>query len=188
MIEPAEAYPEDAVLVELAGRQWPVPVLVWRDLKKCRYELIELQNRFNDASRWLPPPLVDADDDHADEAAKREKAMSARNAQVLGSVFNSLPNEDYDRLVMGPIFIALHALHPKLTRDEFESWHSSEAERQFAWLMVRTQTGMFLAAAPEDDDAGEAAGDTQPPSQTGSASFCDAADITATLVNTGGET
>jgi hypothetical protein len=150
MSEPAEIEPGVPTVV-LDGREWPIPELVWRDLKKCRAELIELNRLINDAVNALPPEKRDAG------------AMGA-----MSQVFNDLSNDDFDRLIIGPIVAGLQSLHPSITRDEFEAWTVSEADRQMAWLIVRRQSGLFVFRdAPPSDDEGEAQGESQPPSSTG---------------------
>jgi hypothetical protein len=139
MTEPA-AFDETAVpAVTLAGRDWPIPELAWRDLKKCRQELLELTRRIN--------AVTGADPGAADESAA---ARGVRHLALMSDLLEGLSNEDYDRLVMGPLFAGLVASHPTLTRAEVESWASTESERLFAWLLVRRQSGLFLSsAAPE---------------------------------------
>jgi len=81
-------------------------------------------------------------------------------------VVTSLANEDFDRLVMGPLFVGLSAAHPDLTRDELDSWPMTEFDRQLAWLTVRRQSGLFVireASADDvetDEEPGEATGAT----------------------------
>jgi len=122
MIEPATADP-DVPTVTLAGQAWPIPELVWRDLKKCRRELIELTDKIN-------------------ASAGAGGDAFAR----MAAVFDGLSNEDFDRLLIGPILAGLQSLHPSLTRAEFETWRTTETERQLAWLTVRRQSGLFVFA------------------------------------------
>jgi len=133
MTEPAEFDPETAVTALLAGKVWPIPELVWRDLKKCRAELLDLSARMSAA--------IDASPDVDGEG---DVGRSARHMAVMSDVFNGLSNEDFDRLVMGVLFAGLVAGHPGLTRAEFEGWVTSETERQFAWMVVRRQSGLFV--------------------------------------------
>jgi hypothetical protein len=132
MTEPADFNPEQTPVITLAGKNWPVPVLGWEQLQNCRDELLELTGRINDAIAADPLP-----DDAGDEA------RGDHNMAAMIKVFRGLKNEDYGRLVVGPIYAALTALHPSLSRKEFNSWPMLEGERQLAWLTVRTQSGMF---------------------------------------------
>jgi hypothetical protein len=166
MTEPAQFDPETTPTVTLAGREWPIPELVWRDLRKCRAELIEMNGKINEAL--------------AASAAEQPMAVVAR-------VFKDLSNEDYDRLVMAPIHAGLAVAHPELARAEFEAWSVSEADRQMAWLVVRRQSGLFFFgdAGPSP---GEAEGADQSPTQTGNGSSFRPAATSATPGNTGGRT
>jgi len=158
--DPAEFDPESALVVTLAGKQWPIPPLVWRDLKKCRAELLELTDTINRAvAAAAAIPDEDAD------------ARMLRDMGVVSQVFQELSNDDFDRLVMGPIHAGLAAANPSLTRAEFESWPISEIDRQLAWLVVRTQSGLFLVREDgPDSQPGEIRGAPRSPTQTGKAS------------------
>jgi hypothetical protein len=141
MTEPAEFDPATTPSVSLGGKSWPIPVLVWRDLKKCRRELIELNRMINDG---LAASAPDPDEEPA--------ARGLRQLVVMGQVFGDLSNDDFDRLVMGPIHAGLAAAHPTLTRDELEGWPLTDSERQMAWLTVRRQSGLFVfVSVPEDE-------------------------------------
>jgi hypothetical protein len=150
--------------ITLAGKDWPIPeLLVWRDLKKCRSELLELTARINAAV-----------------------VISGDSMETVARLLDDLPNEDFDRLVMGPLLAAVQSLHPTVTRADFEAWPTTELERQFAWLKVRQHSGLFVfskEAAP-----GEADGAPSPPSQTGTASSFAPADTSAAPQTTGGPT
>lgn len=147
MTEPADYDSETTPAVMLAGKPWPIPELVWRDLRKCRAELIELNTRVNEA--------LERSDGPADE---EPISRNFRQLGVLAAALNALDNDDFDRLVMGPIFVALRSLHPSLSRDEFDSWRTTETERQTAWLTVRRQSGLFVFSAGADEEPGEEAG------------------------------
>jgi hypothetical protein len=149
MTEPASLDPEVPRAV-LAGKEWPIPELVWRDLRKCRGQLIELNGRLSTAIAALD--VVEGED---------VVARWTRHLGAMAEVFNALSNEDCDRLVMEVLFVALSAAHPSLSREEFESWRTTETERQTAWLVVRRQSGLFVFindGAGEADPSGEAAG------------------------------
>ena len=99
MIEPAirEA---DTPTVVLAGKDWPIPELVWRDLRKCRKELIELTDLINAA---MAAAITEDDPDEG------ELQRGLRRLGLITKVFDHLSNEDYDRLVMGPLLAALQS-------------------------------------------------------------------------------
>lgn len=146
MIEPAAFDPETTPAVTLGGKLWPIPELVWRDLRKCRKELLELNSRLNLALGALEG-----------EAGEPDGARAMRYMAVLGDLFDGLSNEDFERLVMGPLHAALCAAHPQLTRDEFDGWRITEAERLAAWLVVRRQSGLFVFGG-EQAPSGEGPG------------------------------
>ncbi len=148
MTTPAPFDPSVTPSVVLAGQVWPVPELGWRDLKKCRSALIELNRRLNAA--------IAASVAASDEA---DEARGARHMAAMADLFNGLSDEDCERLVMEPLLAALQAQHPGLTRAAFFGWHTSELERQLAWLTVRRQSGLFVIYAGADA-AGEADGAT----------------------------
>lgn len=150
MIEPAEFDRETIPAVFIGGREWPIPELVWRDLRKCRQELIELNARVGEA--------VSASRGPEDES---EIDRGARNMVVLAQVFRDLSNDDFERLVMAPIHVGLCAASPALTRDEFFGWRTTEIERQLAWLTVRRQSGLFIFQG-ETTQSGEGSGAQSP--------------------------
>ncbi|HEY2178097.1 MAG TPA: hypothetical protein VGH15_05895 [Caulobacteraceae bacterium] len=151
MTEPAPFDPATTTTITLAGKDWPIPELAWRDLRKCRRELLEMNGRINAA--------VAASEAEAPEG-ESEDGRRGRHFVAMGALFADLTNEDFDRLVMGPILAALQAAHPDLKREEFEAWPSAEAERQMAWLTVRRQSGLFLfgGEAGAGDEPGEGEG------------------------------
>lgn len=147
----ADFDPEVTPSMALGGQAWPVPPLVWRDLKKCRRAIVELNDLLNLA--------IDADPGPEGEGRLER---SIRYMVIMERVLDALPDEDYDRLVMGPVLAGLQAAHPAMTRAEFEDLRSTEAERQRAWLTVRLQSGLFMvvdAEGPAENPAsGEAVG------------------------------
>jgi hypothetical protein len=146
MIQPAAFDLATTPTVNLAGQAWPIPELVWRDLRKCRRELLELSGRLNDAiaASRAPPDETEA-------------ARGLRHMVVMDRVFDDLDNDDFDRLVMGVLHAGLVAAHPTLTRADFDAWPMTEAERRMAWLTVRRQSGLFVARRG-GDEPGEGGG------------------------------
>ncbi|MGC1300932.1 MAG: hypothetical protein WA840_01035 [Caulobacteraceae bacterium] len=147
MTEPAAFDAETTPAVTLGQQLWPVPELVWSDLKKCRRELIELNDMINAAAAAEPA-----------EAEESPAERGNRQLRVMGQLLDGLSNEEYDRLVMGPVLAALQAAHPTLTKGEFAVLRSTEAERQMAWLTARRQSGLFVFAGGEQPAPGEASG------------------------------
>jgi hypothetical protein len=155
MTEPAAFDPQTTPTISIAGKEWPIPELVWKDLRKCRKELIEL-NRLVGAT--VDGLEVVEDEPVLDRAVRQMAAMA--------EVFHDLSNDDFERLVMGPVLAGLQAAHPSLTPDEFYGWTIAEADRQLAWMTVRRQSGLFIFRGEASDDAqdqadadpGEAAG------------------------------
>lgn len=159
-IEPAEFDQEATPCVTLMGKQWPIAELVWRDLRRCRGELIELNRMINAALAESAP---------APDESTAERGL--RQTGVMAQVFDGLSNDDYERLVMAPIHAGLASAHPKLTRAAFDGWRMSDYERQIAWLTVRKQSGLFVFldsepgdSEPGDDSPGEADGAARSPS------------------------
>lgn len=118
--------------VKLDGKEWPIPELVPRQLRHMRSALLEMNAK-----------LGQEDGD---------KAVSA---------FGLLSDEDYDRLVLKPIYWALTRAHPALTEEEFLDFKSTDGERVTAWYIVRTQSGLFVFAQPEGEDGATQAGEAQ---------------------------
>lgn len=147
MTEPADFDPETTPAMSLCGKSWPVPELVWRDLKRCRSAIIELNGRLNDAIAAAP-----------ELPGATEAERVARNMGILGDVFDGLSDEDCDRLVVTVIHAGLNAAHPSITRSEFEGWRLTERDRQMAWLVVRRQSGLFVFQGDEAPSPGEADG------------------------------
>ncbi len=135
--------------ITLAGRDWPIPdLLTWRELSRCRRALLELNGLITDAV--AAAGLLGDDSDGA---------RIARNLQALSTVFRDLADADFDRLVMTPIYVALTARHPALTREEFDAWPTTEIERQYAILAVRRYSGLFVFADPASDPEEAAPGE-----------------------------
>lgn len=153
------AIPDDAKIptVTLAGKEWPVPELVWVQLKRCRRAILDLQALLNASVR--------ASDAAAPEDEGPLEAAGRRMGSMAG-VLNSLSDDEYERLVVSVLYVALTGAHPQLSRAEFDAWPTTETERQMAWLVVRQQSLLFVAAgsagAPsaddEDEDPGEVRG------------------------------
>jgi len=136
--------------VRLAGKLWPIPELAWRDLKKCRSALLALTDQINDVIAAAK-----------DTSGEDDDVRAQRNLAAVSLVFQALADDDFDRLVVGPIHAGLQAAHPTLSREEFDGWSFSEAELQLAWLTVRGQSGLFVLRAPGSDGnalSGEVAG------------------------------
>ena len=152
--------PETTAQATLAGRLWPVPLLGWRSLRRCRGEFMELTRLINAAIAEAPPPADAADD----------AAIGDRNLRIMAGVFDGLSNDDFDRLVVGPVHAGVAAGSPEVTRAALEALPVEEFEWQLAWLTVRRQSGMFAlrgaASAPAegDDPSGEGQGAARSPS------------------------
>lgn len=152
MTEPAAFDAEATPAVTLAGKVWPIPELVWRDLRKCRKELLELTDLINVA--------IAASPGHEGEG---DQARAVRHMTAMELAIGELSNEDFERLVMGPLLAGLQAAHPSFTRDELWGMRLTETERQVAWIVVRRQSGLFAAKADEETVPGEAGGAAQSP-------------------------
>lgn len=126
MTEPAEFNEATDRFVLLAGRNWPVPDLVPRQMRHIRGPLREMNQR-----------LAAATDKH------------------LGQFIN-LAEEDYERLLLRPVHQALTRAHPGLTFEEFLDWPVKETELLLAWFKVREASGLFVMAAEGEKPAGEA--------------------------------
>lgn len=77
-----------------------------------------------------------------------------RLANKDGAVFAELPEEDWDRLIVVPIYYGLTRAHPTLKLEEFLDWPATDEELVNAWFVLRDQSGVFLK--PKDGAPGEA--------------------------------
>lgn len=124
MTEPAEFDSSRTPAVTLAGRQWPIPELAVRQLREVRAPLLE----FNERIRKLP----------------RENALDA---------FTTMAKDEFNRLVIEPVFWGLTRAHPKLTMDEFLDMPISDMELIAALGVVQKQSGLFIPAQKMEGNA-----------------------------------
>lgn len=120
--------------VALGGKEWQVPKLAIRQLIEVRAPLIEINQR-----------MIDAKGDAA-------------------ATFSKLSGNDYQALVVMPVYHALTRAKPELTEDEFLDMEISDGELITAWFTVRQQSGIF--GKPGESDAGEAKAARKSPTGT----------------------
>jgi len=155
MIEPSDQYP-DAPTVTIGGKKWPIPKLAARQLMSIRRPVIDLNTRLHEVQ-------VAAIKSEADRAAAVSAAIDAAN-----TLFAEMPADDWARLIVDVVYMALTRAHPKLTRDEFLDLEYEDGAMIMAWYVVRDQSGVFYKAKPEDvPQQGEEQG-AQSPTSTGS--------------------
>lgn len=115
----------DIPRVKLAGREWPVPELAVRQLRIVRRPLIDLTD-----------------------------AIAATETETMGQRVMRLTTAQYEELCE-IVYQGLTRAHPSLTREEFLDMQASDMELFMAFLVVRRQSGIFVAAG-EAPPTGEA--------------------------------
>lgn len=130
-VSPASFDEEKDRFMVLAGQKWPIPDLGPRQLRHCRAALIEMNNRF----------------------------LNAPESMKVGE-FIKLSDEDYGRLILDPIYLALTRAHPDMKREEFLDMAAKDMELMLAWFRVRDASGLFQMVAPDETGAAAPAGDT----------------------------
>jgi hypothetical protein len=111
--------------VTLGGKEWKIPPLAVRQLREVRAPMIEMNRR-----------LI--------EAAKSGDKM----------VLANLDRDDFDRLVIMPVYWGLTKAAPELAEDEFLDMDADEGALIDAWFVVRRQSGLFIKRG--DAEPGEA--------------------------------
>ena len=128
-------HPPPVPTVTLGGRAWPIPELAIRQLRVVRRPLIDLTD-----------------------------AIAATEAETTGERVMRLSTVQYEAMVE-VVYQGLTRAHPKLSREEFLDLPASDMEIFQAFLVVRSQSGLFVTAS-EARPPGEAAAE---PSPTGTA-------------------
>jgi hypothetical protein len=67
----------------------------------------------------------------------------------------SLSDDQYDRLLLKPVYIGLTRGAPDLKPDEFDDLPISETELITAWFTVRRQSGLFVTVEKSGAGASE---------------------------------
>lgn len=117
--------------VTLGGRQWPVPELAIRQLRLVRRPLIDLTD-----------------------------AIAASESETTGERVMKLSTADYEQMVE-IVYQGLTRAHPKLGREEFLDLPATDMEIFQAFLVVRSQSGLFVTAN-EARPPGEAKAEPSP--------------------------
>jgi len=120
----------DAPSVVLAGRKWPIPELGVRQLRAVRRPLIDL----------------------TDAIAETESETTRERVLRLSS-------EQYEAMCE-VVYQGLTRAHPELARDEFLDMTCTDAEILLAFLVVRRQSGVFVAK-PRDGSEASTPGEAQ---------------------------
>ena len=109
-------YPPDTPTVTLAGRAWPIPELAIRQLRVVRRPLIDLTD-----------------------------AIAATDSETTGERVMKLSTAHYEAMVE-IVYHGLTRAHPKLTREDFLDMPATDMEIFQAFLVVRSQSGLFVTA------------------------------------------
>jgi hypothetical protein len=126
-------YPPDTPTVTLAGQAWPIPELAIRQLRVVRRPLIDLTD-----------------------------AIAATESETTGERVMKLSTAQYEAMV-DIVYQGLTRAHPKLAREEFLDMPATDMEIFQAFLVVRSQSGLFVAAPQtEARPPGEAAAESSP--------------------------
>ena len=131
MTEPAPFDASVTPSVTLAGKQWPIPPLATRQLRKVRTPLYELNDRI----------------------------LKAGTTKV-GDLLEIFTEAEFDRLIVDPVYYGLTRAHPQMTMDQFLDLEATVLELWVAVLVVQKQSGLFVArpasAAPITDETEDA--------------------------------
>lgn len=139
MTEPAK-HDSDTPTVLLAGKAWPIPKLVPRQLRHCREALLEM-NR-----------------------VVAKSAIVGSNGKLLIDAFTVLSDEQYEKLLLAPVWRALTRAHPDMPFDELLDMDLDDSELVAAWFVVRQQSGLFIEVK-EGGGADASAGEAQTTAQ-----------------------
>jgi hypothetical protein len=119
-------YPQSTPCVTLGGREWPVPELAIRQLRAVRRPLIDLT-----------------------------EAIAATDSESAGERVLRLTTAQYESMCE-VVYQGLTRAHPTLSRDEFLDLAATDAEIFLAFLVVRRQSGVYVARDAEASTTGEA--------------------------------
>lgn len=133
MTEPAPYDPKVTPAVRIGGKLWPIPELAPRQLRMVRRSIIDLTN-------IIQPPRAEQLD--GEDVAAIAASMVATGDRVL-----KLENADYGKM-LDVVYYGLTRAHPSLTPEEFETWAIADAEVFRAFLVVRTQSNIYVQVEP----------------------------------------
>lgn len=111
--------PEGVPTVTLAGKNWPIPELAIRQLRIVRRPLIDLTD-----------------------------AIAQTEDETTGQRVMKLSSEQYT-LMTDVVYQGLTRAHPELDRDVFLDMPCTDMEMFLAFLVVRRQSGLFVARPPD---------------------------------------
>lgn len=111
--------PEGVPIVTLAGKKWPIPELAIRQLRIVRRLLIDLTD-----------------------------AIAQTEDETTGQRVMRLSSEHYAQMTE-VVYQGLTRAHPKLDRDTFLDMPCTDMEMFLAFLVVRRQSGLFVARPPD---------------------------------------
>lgn len=113
--------------VLLDGRQWPVKRFVWQYLRQVRDPIYELSDQITEP--------------HPDKPGF---------TCVSETRFQKLTPEQYE--AMGRVvYLAIKQTHPDLTPEEFDNFAFGDFDLLNAFLIVRLQSGQYVAV-PDGDE------------------------------------
>lgn len=117
-------------------QQWPIPELAPRQLREVRSALQEFNKMIGDT--------------------RKSAAGNGSDIGLFTELCVSLSNEDYERLLLKPVYFGLTRAHPTLTWEEFLDVNITDADAVAAWFVVRRQSGLFVFDEAEESGQGEA--------------------------------
>lgn len=112
----------------LGGREWKVPPLAIRQLRKVRAPMIEMNQRF---------------------------VQAAADGRETTDAYVELPEADFERLILSPVYHGLTRGNPELSLDQFLDLPVIDGELIQAWFAIRKASGIFVTSEGEQT-SGEA--------------------------------
>lgn len=121
--------------VTLGGKEWLIPPLAIRQQREVWAPIVKLNGLINEV--------------------KDGKVAEA---------FYGLTNDEWNALILKPVYVALTKANPELNEDEFLDMVVSGTDLIGAWFVVREQSRIFLSRG--DSDLGEAKAARKSPTGT----------------------
>lgn len=149
--EPKPFDPKTTPTLTYGGKVWPLAELGARQLRMVRVPLKKLTDRLNTALRGAGADLV-------------------KQAGMQADILLTIDGDEYDALMLVPIWQAITRLHPDLTWDEFLDLPVKDGEVTAAWFAARKISGVFefveSAKTEDKDEQGEAQAPVEAAPQT----------------------
>lgn len=87
--------------------------------------------------------------------------LNSRLGNGVSDAFSSLSDEEYDRLLLGPVYWGMTRAHPELQKDQFLDMRWEDTELISAWFVIRKQSGLFVFEEKSPTGEAQAADQTQ---------------------------